>query len=253
MRDRLGNILWGIAFIVVGVGFAGNVFGLWDFHLFFDGWWTLFIIVPCGINIIQNKPNTGNIIGLVVGLMLLLGAQDVFAWRMMWSMVLPVALVIVGLSFLFRSGKGKNYHEDYHRGYQGSTYEGSQDFAQTGQESKTEDFRPHMEGAVPQFSSVFNGRKVSYNNEVFQGAVLHSVFGGIDLDIRNAILEQDVLIRAEAIFGGINILVPPDVRILIKDQSFCGGISNKANPPYGVPRATLYIEGNCAFGGVDIK
>ena len=67
MRSRLSNILWGLFFILIGIGFAGNAFNLWDFNLFFPGWWTLFIIIPCGISILQDGFHSGSCIGLAIG------------------------------------------------------------------------------------------------------------------------------------------------------------------------------------------
>lgn len=40
------NVLWGIVLIAVGVIIALHAFGVADINIFFDGWWTLFIIVP---------------------------------------------------------------------------------------------------------------------------------------------------------------------------------------------------------------
>jgi hypothetical protein len=71
MRNRISNVLWGLFFIIIGVGFAGNLFFDWDFHLFFDGWWTLFIIIPCLISMIQNGFGTASTIGFIIGVLLL--------------------------------------------------------------------------------------------------------------------------------------------------------------------------------------
>jgi len=81
MRKRIGSVLWGVAFIIAGLGFAGNAFGIWDFDIFFDGWWTLFIIIPAIISMVENGPNTGNSIWLIVGGVLLLSAQDIIDGR----------------------------------------------------------------------------------------------------------------------------------------------------------------------------
>ena len=48
---KISKILWGIAFIFAGVIFALNAFGITDIEIFFDGWWTLFIIIPCLVGI----------------------------------------------------------------------------------------------------------------------------------------------------------------------------------------------------------
>ena len=69
---KISKILWGIAFIFAGVIFALNAFGITDIEIFFYGWWTLFIIVPCFIGIFSEREKTGNIIGLAIGVFLLL-------------------------------------------------------------------------------------------------------------------------------------------------------------------------------------
>ena len=48
---KLSKILWGIALIAVGSIFALKAFGVTNVEIFFDGWWTLFIIVPCLVGI----------------------------------------------------------------------------------------------------------------------------------------------------------------------------------------------------------
>ena len=48
-------IIWGIAIIALGVIFGGNALGLFTLDIFFDGWWTLFIIIPSAISLITDK------------------------------------------------------------------------------------------------------------------------------------------------------------------------------------------------------
>ena len=46
---NLSRILWGIVLIFIGVIWGLNRTGVADINIFFDGWWTLFIIVPSAI------------------------------------------------------------------------------------------------------------------------------------------------------------------------------------------------------------
>ncbi len=69
MRNKISNVLFGLAFVIAGIGFAGNAFDLWDFSLFFDGWWTLFIIVPCLVALFRNGFSPVPIIGVIVGVL----------------------------------------------------------------------------------------------------------------------------------------------------------------------------------------
>ena len=46
---KFGNVLWGLVFIAIGIIIGLNSMGVTRINIFFSGWWTLFIIVPCFI------------------------------------------------------------------------------------------------------------------------------------------------------------------------------------------------------------
>ena len=52
------NILWGIVLIILGLIIGGNTLGITNINIFFDGWWTLFIIVPCFIGLFKDSDKT---------------------------------------------------------------------------------------------------------------------------------------------------------------------------------------------------
>ena len=56
---KISSILWGIVLIIVGVIQALNDLKITNIDFFFDGWWTLFIIVPCGIGLYTEREKTG--------------------------------------------------------------------------------------------------------------------------------------------------------------------------------------------------
>jgi hypothetical protein len=70
MQSKLNGVLVGVVFIVMGIGFAGEMFNWWEFNPFFDGWWTLFIIVPSIISLCTGKEKIRALIGLAVGIVL---------------------------------------------------------------------------------------------------------------------------------------------------------------------------------------
>lgn len=51
---KVSTWLWGIVLIALGVIWGGNVLGIINVDLFFPGWWTLFIIVPCFISLFDD-------------------------------------------------------------------------------------------------------------------------------------------------------------------------------------------------------
>ena len=96
------NILWGVVLIVLGLLLGGKALGLWNINVFFKGWWALFIIVPSFIGLFDEDDKTGSFIGLVVGIILLLSCRDVIDFSLVWKLILPIILIVIGLSFIFK-------------------------------------------------------------------------------------------------------------------------------------------------------
>ena len=100
---NLSRILWGVVLVVIGIIWGLNRTGITDINIFFDGWWTLFIIVPSAISLVDPKNNgkVSSVICLVIGIFLLLGSLDIFNFDILWEILLPVIVVIIGLSLIF--------------------------------------------------------------------------------------------------------------------------------------------------------
>ena len=54
MSLKLSDLIWGLALIILGIGVGGDVLRIWDFSVFFSGFWAFFIIIPCGVHIFEN-------------------------------------------------------------------------------------------------------------------------------------------------------------------------------------------------------
>lgn len=81
-----------------------------------------------------------------------------------------------------------------------------------------------------------------------------AVFGGVDLDLREARLEShEVTIESKAVFGGVSIVVPPDVTVIMEGTGIFGGFGGDAEdvqPPAGAP--VVRVTGKAVFGGVAV-
>ena len=84
--------------------------------------------------------------------------------------------------------------------------------------------------------------------------LIKAVFGGVDLDLREARLEsQEVTIESKAVFGGVSIVVPPDVTVIMEGTGIFGGFGGDAEdvqPPAGAP--IVRVTGKAVFGGVAV-
>lgn len=71
-RQSSSRPLLAFLLIVIGVGYLlKNLEIIPEFTIFFDGFWTLFIIIPAIINIISGKSRRAGFIWLFIGLALL--------------------------------------------------------------------------------------------------------------------------------------------------------------------------------------
>lgn len=225
---KYSGIIWGLVLITIGVIFLGNSLNIFNIDLFFDGWWTLFIIVPCSIGLITDKDKTGSLIGLLVGVLLLLACQNVIDFDIFWKILIPAIIIICGFSLIIRSIIGKRICKDFE------------------ELSK----KIEKDGTV---TAVFSGQKVSAADEEFKGTNLEAVFGSIELDLRGAKIKEDVVINATAIFGGIEIIASDDVNIVLKSNSVFGGASNDKTNNKKDKKHTVYINASCVFGGLEVK
>jgi len=81
-----------------------------------------------------------------------------------------------------------------------------------------------------------------------------ALFGGMDLDLRDAIFEARVVeISGFWCFGGLDIKVPEGIEIQDQTAGIFGGtdVRDVGDPSPGAP--TLVIKGVSLFGGVSIK
>ena len=104
-------------------------------------------------------------------------------------------------------------------------------------------------------SAVFSGRDIRVDNSYFNGADLSALFGGIDMNLKNALIRNNVTIDVKAVFGGIDIIMPADVRVVMDVTPILGGVENGTRAPLGADEntPTVFIRGTCLFGGLEVK
>lgn len=219
---KISSILWGIVLIALGIILGINSLGIAQIDIFFDGFWTLFIIVPCLIGLFDDKNKTGNLIGLVVGILLLLGSNDIINFEVVWKLLFPVILVMLGMSCIFKNGI-----------YGGIIKE-----------------MGHTKGR--EYNAVFAGQNLDFSNEHFEGGKLNAIFGGIQCNLRNANIVDKSVIEVNAIFGGITIFVPEGVNVKVVSTPIFGGVGKKVENQTEATK-TIYIKALCLFGGVEIR
>lgn len=202
---KIENTVIGLILIIIGVIIGLNAFHITNIDLFFDGWWTLFIIVPCFFGLFKDQDKTGNIIGLIVGIYLLLYCQGLINFQFAWKLVVPVIFVLIGLKMIFKDtfNKKKPRQNIYdNQLYIGGNY----DVTFNGLILDLSKAYLNEETNIT-ISTLFGGVDLYLPDDVNIQIQSSNFLGGVDLHkIENKIENTKVIyLNARCIFGGINI------------------------------------------------
>ena len=202
---KIENTVIGLIFIIIGVIIGLNTFHITNIDLFFDGWWTLFIIIPCFLGLFKDQDKTGNIIGLIVGIYLLLYCQGLINFQFAWKLVVPVIFVLIGLKMIFKDtfNKKKPRQNIYdNQLYTGGNY----DVTFNGLILDLSKAYLNEETNI-MISTLFGGVDLYLPDDVNIQIQSSNFLGGVDLHKRENKIENTkvIYLNARCIFGGINI------------------------------------------------
>lgn len=226
MKDYTKYII-GFLLIFIGLILGLNAFGITNINLFFSAWWTLFIIIPSLVGLINDKEKTSSLIFLIIGVWLFLAERDLIEYELLIKLLLPVILISIGLLLVFKdvlSINGKEIKKINANNKESNNY-----------------------------IAVFGSQDLKFEDEKVENLDLKSLFGGIKLDLRDAKIEKDIVINTLSVFGGIDIYVPDDVKVKVSSTPFFGGVEVKREKQSSKKEITIYLNSVCIFGGVDVK
>ena len=248
---KANGLFVGLLFIIVGLLYACSALDVFDFTIFFPGWWTLFIIVPCIYALTRkNEDKTGPVIGLLIGVCFLINAQN---WRFhidFFPMALAALCILIGWKMIFPNKKKENKQVEF-------TFNGESGEKEVViNDVKLDNTYTKNSNGYINASAILGGKDIRVDNECFTGADICVIMGAVDLNLKNAIISEDVYVNVTAIMGGIDVYVPANVRVVTDGcATIMGGID--VNVPYAnahsadTPR--LIITGSCIMGGIDIQ
>lgn len=228
--NRTSKIIGGIALLAFGIVWALELFNLININL--EGWWTLFIIVPCFVNIFNDKHKAGSVIGFGIGILLLLAARNIILWNDIWKFIICLVAVVWGISLLFFSKKGSCCH------------------CHTTDETKT----IIMDGSkMHKIDVSFSKQEYSYSGQRFEGAEVNTRFGFTSLDLRGADIMDGAVITLDCAFGGMEIRIDKGICVKNDIETAFAGVDCDCNTQQADGLKTLYVKGHCNFGGIEIK
>jgi predicted membrane protein len=219
---------WPVILIVIGVAHAARSFGL-------------------------GGKVWGGVVTLA-GILFLLSNFNVIQ-KSLWQFLWPAVLIMVGLGMLARS------FDRYNTRHTPEAREAGRRMAEQIRNRIMSDFgaagtrisRDHMSEWA-----VFSGVKRRIDSQNFQGGEAFAMFGGVEIDLRKAAsTNEEILIEANAIFGGVEVRLPDSWDVLVRGSGIFGGYEDKTIDSRVTQqdgkRPRVIVNGYAVFGGVQIE
>jgi len=227
-NQRTDSRVWfGVVLVILGGFWLLDNLDIIPYYIpdYFISWKTF--LIGLGIFFIfgRNKPEPG-IVLIAIGSFFILEDMNLFSFRDLWIIFWPVLIIGVGISLILRRGRLR------------------------GEEKKTSS--DYIDD-----TAIFGGGDRKIDSQEFKGGKITAIFGGSDVDLRNANLSEgrhtlDIFIM----FGGTDIKVPPDWTIEVDVFALFGGFSDSRSSALKVvpdKSKVLRVKGFVMFGGGDIK
>ncbi|MGA7917148.1 MAG: DUF5668 domain-containing protein [Candidatus Acidiferrales bacterium] len=112
-------------------------------------------------------------------------------------------------------------------------------------------------GAEFNHVAIFSGFKRRTTSKNFKGGKILAIFGGFQIDLRQADIEGDsAAVEAISLMGGGEIKVPYNWDVVMEGIGFMGGYVDETDqtpPPPGTARKRLIVKGAAIMGGIVVK
>jgi len=220
--------LWlGIIFFLLGGMLLVENLDLFYFHLphYIFSWKSFLILL--GIYFIFGRDKKGpGIILLSIGAIFML--EDILWWWHFdfWDVFFPGILIFLGIALVMRKSSNNK---------------------PTGTDEV--DYIDDM--------AIFGGGEKKITSQNFKGGKITAVFGGSKVNLSQAdISDGQPVLDVFAMFGGTEVVVPPDWTIKTEVTAIFGGFSDKRQTAINVVHnveKVLTIKGIVLFGGGEVK
>lgn len=196
-----------------------------SWHVFWGTFWAAGMVLAGLLTLLSSRspaPRVWGLLLMTIGVSIGLGAYGVInisVWKIFW----PVVLIAVGLMVVFSIGSGNR------KKYEKSTRDSSDN----------------------EKVAIFYGEESRVKGD-YAGGSATAIFGGVELDLRQAKIKDGAVIDIFTFCGGVSISLPDDVIVKNEVRGILGGSEDKTVSKSSAKK-TIYLCGECVLGGLEVK
>ncbi|MEX2511979.1 MAG: DUF5668 domain-containing protein [Cyclobacteriaceae bacterium] len=245
---RNGNQALGILILVIGTLLLVKQLGIFIPSWIFS-WPMILIAIGLYTGFRHGFQNTGSIVLLVIGLFFLLKDKILLPVEV-GPYLLPVALIILGLFIVFR--RKKNFEIDW-KNWEGN-YDRWERKVRTGKANFDQDEKNSFDSDFLNVEAIFCGVKRKVISKNFKGGEITTIFGGTDIDLMQADIPDQAILKVSVVFGGIKLILPPHWDVQMGVSNIAAGVEDKRYVQQSTvdQNKKLIISGSVIFGGIEI-
>jgi predicted membrane protein len=240
MKNLNARTIIGIILVLIGISFlADNIFFLpfYFSHYIFS---VPFLLVVIGLIMLLNSKDSHAGFALIfVGAALLIFRFYEVPFREIFRDYWPLILILFGVYILIKPRREK--HNKKNEAFEFSN-------------KRTSDSNKNLEDDYINEVAVLSGVDRRIISKNFRGGKITTMFGGADLDFSEAKLAEGR--NVITFFGGTDIRVPKDWKIVLSITSIFGGFDDerRSSSSENIDEArVLEIKGVVFFGGGNLK
>lgn len=219
--EKFYNISTSILFCLYALTALVITIFLPKYNIFFNGWWTLFIILPSLGSLLFYRNKLTSLYTLAIGIILLLGCNDILTIKKCFTILLCLGIILIGINIIkstIKIPEKKDSNTKY----------------------------------VPLYYA-FLGATEERVSVPFEGGTVKTCFGHIILDFSDAKITNNSTLNTLSIFGTTEIILPKDVEVVTKNTNILGGTENLKTSSKVKNKKKLYIESKSILGSTKIK
>lgn len=245
---RRGKIAGGLAIVFFGVVYLLKQLG---YHIpsYLLSWQMILIVIGIVVLIKHKFSKFHGYLMIIIGKLFLLA--EWYPKLINVKIILPVAIIIVGLAIVFLSNRRFGKH---HRRKQRFTRENWKQIHEAQQRGFS--YYKYNEDDFIDSVSFFGGINKTIISKTFKGADIVSFFGGTDINLSQADFQGRIVIDVTNIFGGTTLTIPNNWEVISEVASIFGAFEDK-RPQYqreeNEESKVIILRGTCMFGGIEIN